>query len=211
MSQHSRFFVTLPMPILASVEAAPNKHVRVTWSAGKRRHRTELVDIAPLIGAFKTYKSLQDDESLFSTVHLTEDGNAVAWGANDEIDMSATSIERLAEDMMTADDLREFLKEYQLTHAAAAAVLGRSRRQIENYLAGEPIPRVFALACFGYRAQQQQLVSPSGVIQTQFPDSNNHPMVPVGGTTAPTAFSSKAVPLTSTQAGALAKAAGSRS
>ena len=34
----------------------------------------------------------------------------------------------------------------------AAALLGRSQRQIEYYLKRGPIPRVVALACFGYEA-----------------------------------------------------------
>ena len=43
-----------------------------------------------------------------------------------------------------------------LTHAGAAAILGRCRRQIENYLSGdEPIPRVVTLACYGYVGRRQ--------------------------------------------------------
>jgi hypothetical protein len=40
-------------------------------------------------------RPLRDNPELFKSVHLTADGAAIAW--NDEIDMAATTIKRLAE------------------------------------------------------------------------------------------------------------------
>jgi hypothetical protein len=60
--------------------------------------------------------------------------------------------ETLAEQSMTPDGFARFLTRNRLTHEGAAALLGRSRRQIEYYLKRGPIPRVVALACFGYEA-----------------------------------------------------------
>lgn len=143
-----------PMPKLSSVRPAEKLSVIVAWSEGPRAHRTEIVDLSPLIRSFKLYKKLRKDRALFDTVHLAEDGEAIAWGDDDTIDMAATSVERLAEEALTPDDLRKFLDQEELTQEAAAALLGYSRRQIAHYLAGDkPIPRVFALACHALAAR----------------------------------------------------------
>jgi|SRR5882672_366183 len=145
-----------PMPRLAAVKAVDDLRVRVTWKQGIRARKTEIVDLSPLIGSLKFYKPLRDDPALFKTVHLTDLGSAIAWG-DEEIDMAATSIERLAEETLTSDDFRMFLKTNNLTHEQAAAQLGYTRRQIENFLNGDQaIPRVVALACFGYLARKAQ-------------------------------------------------------
>ena len=136
------------MPKLASVRPAGKLSIIVTWSQGPRARRAETVDLSPLIHSFKFYRRLRKDHAFFETVHLIENGEAIAWGENDEIDMAATSIERLAEEALTSDEFRQFLDQEDLTQEAAAAMLGCSRRQIAHYLAGDkPIPRVFALAC----------------------------------------------------------------
>src|SRR5258708_7956153 len=57
---------------------------------------------------------------------------------------------------MQPADFNAFLDKHSLTHQAAAAVLGRSKRQIEYYLRGEQIPRVLVLACIGYAARCAQ-------------------------------------------------------
>jgi hypothetical protein len=136
------------MPKLASVRPADKLSIEVTWSRGPRARRSETIDLSPLIHSFKFYQKLRKDRALFKTVHLIENGEAIAWGDGDDIDMAATSIERLGEEGLTADEFRQFLDREGLTQEAAAAMLGYSRRQIAHYLAGDkPIPRVFALAC----------------------------------------------------------------
>ncbi len=143
------------MPKLASVRPAEKLSITVTWGEGPRAHRTETIDLSPLIYSFKFYKKLRKDRALFATVHLVEDGEAIAWGDDDSIDMAATSIERLAEEALTPDELRQFLDREDLTQEAAAAMLGYSRRQIAHYLAGDkPIPRVFALAFHALAARR---------------------------------------------------------
>ena len=130
--------------------------VRVTWSAGIRAGRTDVVDLSPMINSLKLYRPLRENRMLFRTLHLIEKGRVLAWGDDDEIDMAADSVEELAEETMSADDFRDFLKIYGLTHNEAAAYLDRSRRQIENYLSGaEPIPRIFVMACFGLVARKR--------------------------------------------------------
>jgi hypothetical protein len=53
---------------------------------------------------------------------------------------------------MTPTEFARFLERNRLTQEGAAALLGRSRRQIGYYLNPGPVPRIVALACFGYEA-----------------------------------------------------------
>jgi hypothetical protein len=155
MNVMTKLVLTIPMPRLATVEVVRHLVVRVTWSAGTRTNRIDIVDLSPLINSLKFYRPLREDRSLFRTLHLIEGGAILAWGDDDKIDMAADSIEQLAEESMTSDDFRDFLNSNGLTHAEAAALLGYSRRQIEHYLSGEPIPRVVVMACFGLKARKQ--------------------------------------------------------
>ena len=144
------------MPRLGAVRAIDGSSVIVNWVEGARSGRADAISLLPLIDNFKFYDPLRRNTALFSTVHLIEDGNAIAWGKDDSIDMAATSIERLVEEAMTAEDFAAFLKRNRLTHQGAASALGRSRRQIEYYLSQGVIPRIIALACFGYEARRSQ-------------------------------------------------------
>jgi hypothetical protein len=144
---------TAAMPKLASVKPIDKTSIRVTWKAGPRAGKRETVDLSPLIHSFKFYKPLRTHARLFRSVEVIESGEAIAWGGGD-IDMAATSIERLAEEAMTSTEFRKFLKARKLTQEAAGALLGRSRRQIANYLKGGKIPRLVALACLGLEARE---------------------------------------------------------
>lgn len=156
MTEINNLGLFIPMPKIAKIEVVRHLIMRVSWSGGIRTNRTDVVDLSPMINSLKHYRPLRNNEEFFRTAHLTEDGRILAWGDDDQIDMSADSIEELAEETMTAEDLRGFLVVYKLTHNEAAAQLGRSRRQIENYLSStEPIPRVVVLACFGLAARKQ--------------------------------------------------------
>ena len=145
-----------PMPRLGAVRAVDGNSVLVNWVEGARAGRTDTVDLLPLIDAFKFYEPLRRNQTLFSSAHVIEDGNAIAWGEDERIDMPATSIERLAAEAMTAEDFAAFLERNRLTHQGAASALGRSRRQIEYYLTTGAIPRIIALACFGYEARKSK-------------------------------------------------------
>src|SRR5262245_28464072 len=69
------------------------------------------------------------------------------------IDRPAELIEEIANETMTPRDFVSFLRRNDLTQEAAAALLGYSRRQIGNFASTGPIPRVVALACYGYEAR----------------------------------------------------------
>src|SRR6516164_2591273 len=97
MSAMAKSKAAIPMPRIASVEVVDNLVLRVSWSAGIRASHVDVVDLSPLINSLKFYRPLRKDPSLFRTVHLIEHGTIVAWGKDDEIDMAADSIEKLAE------------------------------------------------------------------------------------------------------------------
>jgi hypothetical protein len=145
----------IEMPRIEIVEPGEDRHVIVTWAEGARRGRKEGVDLSPLIETHRFYRPLRENDALFQSVHLIDDGAAIAWGEDESLDMAATSVERLAEEAMTADEFTNFLKRNKLTHRAAAAALGRSRRQIEYYLTSGFIPRTVVLACYGYEARRK--------------------------------------------------------
>lgn len=139
------------MPRLRRAVPQEGLSILVEWAAGARAGKRELVDLTPLIGQFRLYAPLRNDPRLFAAIALADDGGAIEWNGG-EIDMSASSIERLADEQMTAEEFRRFLHRNGLTRQAAAAALGRSLRMIQNYVEGQPIPRVVALACRGYES-----------------------------------------------------------
>ena len=158
-----------PMPHIASAEAIDGRRVIIEWASGPRGGISEIVDLSPLIEQMKFYAPLRDDAELFNSVQIADGGEALEWGGG-EIDMAATSVERLAEEQMTGREFEMFLERNSLTRKAAAAELGRSIRAIQLYVQSkEPIPRVVVLACKGYEARKAELEairSPSGEIQS---------------------------------------------
>jgi hypothetical protein len=141
-----------PMPRLASVAHHGAYEITVEWAAPSTRAQgstADVVDLAPLVLTHKLYKPLRDNPDLLKTVHMIEDGSAIAWGVDDAIDMAATSIERLVEEQMSPADFRAWLEQNKLTYDAAAAQLGISRRLVAYYANQRPVPRYIALAILG--------------------------------------------------------------
>src|SRR5262245_13592473 len=141
-----------PSPRISEIRALPDFRLAIARAGGSRRGRTDLVDLAPVIYTYKLYRPLRNNEELFQTARLVDDGNVVAWG-DGRIDMSGELIEEIANETMTPQDFASFLERSGLTQEAAAALLGYSRRQIGNFVSIGPIPRVVALACYGYEAR----------------------------------------------------------
>jgi hypothetical protein len=144
----------VPLPRISRVQALPGFRLSVIWAEGSRTGSTDTIDLAPVINTYTFYRPLRKNKELFQTAHLVDDGNAIAWG-DGTIDMSAELIEDIANEAMTPKDFARFLERNKLTQNAAAALLGYSRRQIGYYLSTGPIPRVVALACYGYEARQK--------------------------------------------------------
>lgn len=141
------------MPALGAIRHIRDFTVSVRWAAGARRGITEEVDLAPAILQFRVFTPLRTDPALFSSVRIDDDGATLVWG-DGQIDMAATTVERLASDAMSNAEFRAFIDRHRLTLDAAGAVLGLSRRQVAYYAKDRPIPRLVALACTGYEAKQ---------------------------------------------------------
>ncbi|MCB1469755.1 MAG: hypothetical protein KDK08_21990 [Rhizobiaceae bacterium] len=167
MSVTKTEFDARPMPSIASVRAiGDGLCIEATWASGGRAGRTEIVDLSPLINQFKFYAPLRKSE-VFSTVQIADDGEILEWEGG-KFDMPATHVEDLAQEQMTGSEFGDFLERNQLTRSAAAAVLGRSLRRIQDYVASkdDPIPRIVALACKGLEARN--LPSTLATMQTDY-------------------------------------------
>ena len=144
--------VTLPR--LASALPLQHSILKVVWAEGRRAGREDLIDVGPALHSYKIYKPLRNKEALFATARVVDYGDAVAWDG-DDLEMSAEMLLALAEETMTPKDFSAFLVRHKLTQEVAGILLGRSRRQIANYTSTGPIPRVVALACYGYEARKR--------------------------------------------------------
>ena len=130
-----------PMPRIASVKPLHARVVRLTWRGADRAID---IDLAPALVAHRLFAGLREDDDLFATVKVNEDGNALEWA--DGAELSAVWIEELAEAAMTNVGFRAAMDEANLTLDSAAAHLGVSRRLIADYRKDKPIPKHIALA-----------------------------------------------------------------
>jgi hypothetical protein len=155
MSANDVIDTGIPTARIAAIRVAGPAVLEVAWAEGARAGRTDVVDVTPVIGTYKGYRPLRNNPKLFETARVIDDGYAVALDGFG-VDMSAETIETVARESMTPAEFSAFLDRNGLTQEAAAALLGRSRRQICYYLSSGPVPRVVALACIGYEALAQR-------------------------------------------------------
>jgi hypothetical protein len=159
----------IPLPRMATVQPLGDFVLRVKWAEGPRTGREDLVDVSPAVFSYKVYRPLRN-EALFLLGVIAEDGDAVAWGDREDLMMSADTIQTLAQESWTPKEFTDFLARNRLTQEAAAALLGRSRRQIATYARKGPIPRVVALACYGFESlRRDKFLQGSGGINAQPP------------------------------------------
>ena len=147
MNETSMARIGDPMPYVGSVAPRDEYEVAVSWRAGPRSGKTDMVDLAPVILSYKAYHPLRLDRKLFKGVRVSEGGAAIGWGETDELDIPATTLERLAEESMNPGEFRAWLDRHGLTYDAASAQLGISRRLVAYYAAQRRVPRYIALAC----------------------------------------------------------------
>src|SRR5579871_3737314 len=140
----------IPLPRMATVQPLADCTLRVKWAEGARAGRVDMVDVSPAIYGYKIYRPLRN-ERLFLSGVIAEDGDAISWGT-DDLMMSADTIQSLAQESWSPAEFTDFLARMRLTQEAAAALLGRSRRQIATYATKGPIPRIVALACYGFES-----------------------------------------------------------
>lgn len=179
MSENDIVDSGIELPRIATVRPLADYVLLVKWAEGPRAGREDLVDVSPAIFSYKVYRPLRD-ENLFLTGAIAEDGDAVAWG-NDDLVMSADTIQSLAQESWTPKEFCEFLTRAKLTQESAAALLGRSRRQIATYATRGPIPRVVALACYGLESLRRgRFIAGNGEIIAQPPTVRTGPAT-IGG------------------------------
>ena len=147
MNETRAIQISDPMPYVDAVAPRDAYEVVVSWRAGRREGKNDLVDLAPVILSYKAYRALRDDRELFKRVRVSGDGAAIGWGETDELDIAATTLERLAEESMSPSEFRAWLDRHGLTYDAASAQLGISRRLVAYYASHRPVPRYIALAC----------------------------------------------------------------
>jgi len=143
------------LPRLAGVRALDRNRIAVEWAAGERAGKAETVDLSPVIDSYRIYRPLRGNAALFATVRVIDGGDAIAWDGAD-LELPTQTIESLAWQMMRPEEFVAFMQRHRLTEAAIATILGYSRRQIGYFKTTGPIPRVVALACKGYVAEQRE-------------------------------------------------------
>lgn len=153
MSANDIIDTGIAIPRVASARPLPGTKVEVTWAAGNRAGKREVIDLSPIIGTYAIFRPLRSNDALFDTMKVIEDGSIVAWDG-DDLELAADALEDLAEQTMTPAEFTAFMKRFNLTETAIAAILGYSRRQIGYFKTTGPIPRVVALACKGYEFEQ---------------------------------------------------------
>ncbi|MGO9739998.1 MAG: helix-turn-helix domain-containing protein [Roseiarcus sp.] len=140
----------LPRIVAVAVGDGPVT-LRVRWDLGDET----VVDVSQMIEAFRIYEPLRRDPDLFGRVRAGEHGTDIVW--SDDIDMSADTLWRLAQEQSGATLSPEAFRRWRERHAftldGAATALGISRRMVGYYEQGKkPIPRVVALATRGLEA-----------------------------------------------------------
>jgi hypothetical protein len=135
-------FITVgrPLPRIALVMIDDRKRVRVTWRDGG----VATVDLAPVIQSHRAFIPLREDDDLFQTLRVNEDGNAIRWDG--DIELSAEWLERLPPVGMENIEFRQAMKTLGLSLEGMAAQLDVSRRLIASYRGVQPIPAHIALA-----------------------------------------------------------------
>src|SRR5215470_6599852 len=89
-----------PPPRISEIRALPGFRLAIVWAQGSRTGRADFVDLAPVINTYKLYRPLRNNEELFQTARLVDDGKVVEWG-DGTIDMPAELIEDIANKAMT--------------------------------------------------------------------------------------------------------------
>ncbi len=135
---------TLPR-IVAVAPGNKPMNLRVRWDKGDE----SLVNLSGVIATFRVYEPLRRSPELFRRARVGEHGTDIVW--TDDIDMSADTLWRLAQEQsgvtLSAEAFREWRERHAYTLDTAAAALGVSRRMVAYYEQGKkPIPRVVALA-----------------------------------------------------------------
>lgn len=136
---------------IVGVHTEPHLVARVELSDG-RRLRLMLADLAGRLEAFAPL----EDPAEFATATTADFGWSLEWRCGASLDVDRVIELALEQSGMTANvAFRRWQDTHRLSLAQAAAAIGLSRRTISQYRTGaRPVPRMVALACKGWEAEQ---------------------------------------------------------
>lgn len=129
-----------PLPRLASAVILDRKRVRITWRDGN----AVTVDLEPVFLSHRHFIPIRNNDELFQTLRVNEDGTALEW--DDGIELSAVWIARLPAVGMANSEFRSIMEELGMSLDGMASQLEVSRRLIAEYRATKPIPNAVAFA-----------------------------------------------------------------
>lgn len=116
------------------------------------------VSLSTFLSEFKSLNPLLDPV-LFAQVDIEEFGSGVTWDNEGPLSIAATTLYRLAAEQ-SGNEAKRFdawMVRHGFSASKAADALGMTRRSIISYrTGGRPIPKVVALACKGWEAEQQR-------------------------------------------------------
>ena len=130
-----------PLPRLVKAEALDGRRVRVVWRDGT----SKVVDLGPVLESRRIFIPLRQDDALFRTLAVSEEGDAVVW-PGDDLECSAVWIEALPSDDFENADFRAAMDQLGMSLDGMAAALEVSRRLVASYRKDKPIPRHIGLA-----------------------------------------------------------------
>jgi hypothetical protein len=132
---------------ISSVQAQPDYHLSVVWQDGG----CAVVDMTGVVQKLPYFAALKD-EAAFRQVSVVDYGTGIEW--ENGIDYSADSLEVMASEQarMTADDLRSWKQDMELSLNEMADIFGISVSAVKTYLTGQqPIPIAMQVACTAMR------------------------------------------------------------
>ncbi len=84
MSANDIEYTGIPLPRMGRMSTVTRPFsIAVQWADGLRAGMTETIDLSPIIDSFKIFRPLRNNEPLFRTARLIDDGDAVAWSGTD--------------------------------------------------------------------------------------------------------------------------------
>lgn len=117
------------------------------------------VNVRRAVGAFKVMRGLLVPE-VFVKARLIDLGRTVAWPGHDAWELAADNLRAWMTEQATGFShakLIEWMHDHKMSLDQAAAELGLSRRMLAYYRSGaKPIPRLVALACWGWVYEQKR-------------------------------------------------------
>ena len=128
------------LPRLAGVAIIDRRRVRATWRDGN----SVTVDLSPVFLSHRHFIPLRDNDDLFQTLRVNEEGTALEW--DEGIELSALWVSRLPEVGMQNAEFRAIMGKLHYSLDGMASALEISRRLVAMYRGVAPIPAHIALS-----------------------------------------------------------------